>query len=74
MFTATGVYLHIIIVYECRHVHSHSYVGVLFLYLNYLLFPDNQHGLSEFHSVECHSIAKYTAGVVTGMSQSVCLC
>ena len=33
-----------------------------------------QHGLSEFHSIECHSIAKYTAVVATGMSRSVSLC
>ena len=31
------------------------------------------HGLSEFPSVECHSIAKYTVVVVTGMSLSVSL-
>ena len=31
-----------------------AYVGVLFLDINYLLFPDDTHGLSEFHSVECH--------------------
>ena len=50
-----------------------AYIGVLFLYINCLLFPDNRHGLSEFHSVGCRSIAKYTAVVDTGMSLSVCL-
>ena len=55
--------------YECRY----SYIGVLFLTLIICYFLTTSFGLSEFHSVECHRIAKYTAVVVAGMSLTDCL-